>query len=106
MVKKTDLSDVIIFELLDHDSDGEQEIVLSLGSPFRGFAIVNSSSGGLSITKKIRPDKLLVGSGLLYIASLDYDYDGYDDIIAFSPDGNIIKAQPFTILEEFLILVI
>ena len=83
------------FELLDHDSDGEQEIVLSLGSPFRGFAIVNSSSGGLSITKKIRPDKLLVGSGLLYIASLDYDYDGYDDIIAFSPDGNIIKAQPF-----------
>ena len=83
------------FELLDHDSDGEQEIVLSLGSPFRGFAIVNSSAGGLSITKKIRPDKLLVGSGLLYIASLDYDYDGYDDIIAFSPDGNIIKAQPF-----------
>ena len=21
--------------------------------------------------------------------------DGYDDVVAFSPDGNIIKAQPF-----------
>ena len=83
------------FQLLDQDADGEQEIVLSLGSPFRGFAIVGSSPSGLSIIKKIRPDQLLVGSGLLYVAALDYDYDGYDDVVAFSPDGNILKAQPF-----------
>jgi len=83
------------FQLLDQDADGEQEIVLSLGSPFRGFAIVNSSPTGLSLIKKIRPDQLLVGSGLLYVAALDYDYDGYDDVVAFSPDGNIVKAQPF-----------
>ena len=83
------------FQLLDQDADGEQEIVLSLGSPFRGFAILDSSPEGLSITKKIRPDQLLVGSGLLYVSALDYDYDGYDDIVAFSPDGNVIKAQPF-----------
>ena len=83
------------FQLLDQDADGEQEIVLSLGSPFRGFAIVDSSPTGLSITKKVRPDQLLVGSGLLYVAASDYDYDGYDDIVAFSPDGNVIKAQPF-----------
>ncbi len=83
------------FQLLDQDADGEQEIVLSLGSPFRGFAILESSPEGLSITKKIRPDQLLVGSGLLYVSALDYDYDGYDDIVAFSPDGNVIKAQPF-----------
>ena len=41
------------FQLLDQDADGEQEIVLSLGSPFRGFAIVDSSPTGLSITKKV-----------------------------------------------------
>ena len=59
-------------------------MVLSLGSPFRGFAIVGSSPTGLSVIKKIRPDQLLVGSGLLlYIATLDYDYDGYDDVVAF-----------------------
>ena len=83
------------FQLLDHDADGDQEIVISLGSPFRGFAVINASSSGLSIVKKVRPDQLLVGSGLLYIATLDYDNDGYDDIITFSPDGNVIKAQPF-----------
>ena len=83
------------FQLLDQDADGDQEIVLSLGSPFRGFAIVNSSSGGLSLSKKIRPDQLLVGSGLLYVGVVDYDGDGYDDVVALSPDGNTIKAQPF-----------
>ena len=53
------------FELLDQDADGDQELVLALGSPFRGFAIVDSSPSGLSLTKKVRPDQLLVGSGLL-----------------------------------------
>lgn len=83
------------FQLLDQDSDGDQEIVLALGSPFRGFAIVNSDASGLTLTKKVRPDQLLVGSGLLYVGVVDYDGDGYDDVMALSPDGNIIKAQPF-----------
>ena len=83
------------FQLLDQDGDGDQELVLALGSPFRGFAIINSTSSGLSIEKKIRPDQLLVGSGLLYIGVVDYDYDGYEDIIALSQDGNTLKAQPF-----------
>ena len=83
------------FQLLDQDSDGDQELVLALGSPFRGFAIINSTATGLTIEKKIRPDQLLVGSGLLYIGVVDYDNDGYEDIIALSQDGNILKAQPF-----------
>ena len=83
------------FQLLDQDSDGDQEILLSLGSPFRGFVIINLIDGKLSITKKVRPDELLVGSGLLYIGVVDYDRDGFDDVLALSPDGNTIKAQPF-----------
>ena len=83
------------FQLLDQDADGDQEIALALGSPFRGFAIINYNSNGLSLTKKVRPDQLLVGSGLLYIGVVDYDGDGYDDILTLSPDGNTIKAQPF-----------
>ena len=83
------------FQLLDQDADGDQEIVLALGSPFRGFAIVNSSPNGLSLTKKVRPDQLLVGSGLLYVGVVDYDGDGYDDVVALSPDGSTIKVQPF-----------
>ena len=83
------------FQLLDQDADGDQELVLALGSPFRGFAIVNSTATGLSLTKKVRPDELLVGSGLLYVGVVDYDGDGYDDVLALSPEGHTIKAQPF-----------
>ncbi len=83
------------FQLFDQDADGDQEIVMSLGSPFRGFAIIDSTPEGLSLTKKVRPDQLLVGSGLLYVGVVDYDSDGYGDIIALSPDGNTIKVQPF-----------
>lgn len=84
------------FALLDIDADGVQEIVLSLGSPFRGFAFVGlDESSQLTIKKKIRPDDLLVGSGLLYAGVVDYDLDGYDDLIAISPEGNVLKAQPF-----------
>ena len=83
------------FQLLDYNADGDQEIVLALGSPFRGFAIVDSSPGGLSLVKKVRPDQLLVGSGLIYVGDVDYDGDGYEDVLALSPDGNTIKAQPF-----------
>ncbi len=84
------------FALLDQNNDGDQELVLSFGSPFRGFAFVDvNSQGQLVMTKKIRPDDLLVGSGLLYVAVLDYDNDGYEDLLAISPEGNVIKAQPF-----------
>ena len=83
------------FQLLDQDADGDQELVLALGSPFRGFAIVNASSSGLSLTKKVRPDELLVGSGLLYVGVVDYDSDGYEDVIAIIPEGNVVKAQSF-----------
>ena len=41
---------------------------------------MNASSSGLSLTKKVRPDELLVGSGLLYVGVVDYDGDGYDDV--------------------------
>ena len=83
------------FKLLDYNADVDKEIVLALGSPFRGFAIVDSSPGGLSLVKKVRPDQLLVGSGLIYVGVVDYDGDGYEDVLALSPDGNTIKAQPF-----------
>ena len=82
-------------QLFDHDSDGDQEIIISLGSPFRGFTVINSTESGLKIVKKVRPDELLVGSGLLYVGVVDYDRDGYDDVLALSPDGNTLKAQPF-----------
>jgi len=82
-------------QLMDQDADGDQEILLSLGSPFRGFAVVDATARGLSLTKKVRPDELLIGSGLLYVGVVDYDGDGYDDVVSISQEGNTLKAQPF-----------
>ena len=74
--------------MLDQDADGDQELVLSLGSPYRGFAILDlDSQGRLVIIKKIRPDELLVGSGLLYSAIVDYDNDGMVDMYNSRKDG-------------------
>ena len=83
------------FQLLDQNSDGDQEILISLGSPFRGFAVIDYTDQGLMLTKKVRPDELLVGSSLLYVGVVDYNSDGYDDIIALSQEGSTLKAQPF-----------
>ena len=47
-------------------------LLISLGSPFRGFTVINSTESGLKIVKKVRPDELLVGSGLLYVGVGDY----------------------------------
>ena len=64
------------FQLLDQNSDGDQEILISLGSPFRGFAVIDYTDQGLMLTKKVRPDELLVGSSLLYVGVVDYNSDG------------------------------
>jgi len=82
-------------QLLDQNSDGDQEILISLGSPFRGFAVIDYSEQGLVLTKKVRPDELLIGSSLLYVGVVDYNSDGYDDVIALSQEGSTLKAQPF-----------
>ena len=82
-------------KLIDYDANGDQELIISLGSPSRGFAIINSTKNGLKVIKKVRPDELLVGSGLLYVGAVDYDRDGFDDVLAISPDGNTLKVQPF-----------
>ena len=83
------------FQLLDQDADGDEELILSLGSPFRGFAIVDYREQGLVLTKKVRPDELLIGSALLYVGVVDYDSDGYADVLAVSQEGSTLKAQPF-----------
>ena len=84
------------FELLDRDNDGDQELLVSLGSPVRGLAIVDvNSDGELEITTRLEPESMRFGSGFVYAGVVDWNRDGYDDIISFSPEGNVMKAQPF-----------
>ena len=84
------------FELLDRDNDDDQELLVSLGSPVRGLAVVDvNSDGELEITTRLEPESMRFGSGFVYAGVVDWNRDGYDDIISFSPEGNVMKAQPF-----------
>lgn len=84
------------FELLDIDADGDEEVVASLGIPLRGVAIIDmDAEGTLSIIEQLIPTFLRSGSGFIFADVVDYDHDGFDDLIVFSPEGNVLKAQPF-----------
>ncbi|MFQ6677765.1 MAG: putative Ig domain-containing protein [Fidelibacterota bacterium] len=84
------------FVLLDRDNDDDQELLVSLGSPVRGLAIVDiNRNGELEITTRLEPESMRFGSGFVYGGVIDFNRDGYDDIISFSPEGNVMKAQPF-----------
>ncbi|MEE8356054.1 MAG: VCBS repeat-containing protein, partial [Anaerolineales bacterium] len=84
------------FALLDRDNDDDQELLVSLGSPVRGLAIVDiNEDGELEITTRLEPESMRFGSGFVYGGVVDFNHDGYDDIISFSPEGNVMKAQPF-----------
>ncbi|MCH7613068.1 MAG: VCBS repeat-containing protein, partial [Candidatus Marinimicrobia bacterium] len=84
------------FVLLDRDNDDDQELLVSLGSPVRGLAIVDiNEDGQLEITTRLEPESMRFGSGFVYGGVVDFNHDGYDDIISFSPEGNVMKAQPF-----------
>ncbi|HIC38420.1 MAG TPA: VCBS repeat-containing protein, partial [Candidatus Marinimicrobia bacterium] len=84
------------FELLNRDGDDDQELVVSLGSPVRGLAIVDvNKDGQLFISNRLEPEAMRFGSGFVYVGVVDWNNDGFDDIISFSPEGNVMKAQPF-----------
>ncbi len=79
----------------DRDGDQKEELIVSLGSPRRSLAIIDyTDDGSLEVIEELAPPSLQSGSGFIYSAVVDYDRNGYDDIVAFSPEGNVIKTLP------------
>ena len=84
------------FDLINLDNDGDQEIMLSLGSPMRDLALIDlDSEGNLIMIERLEPPELSSGTGFIYGKSVDWNNDGYDEIISFSPEGNVLKIQPY-----------
>lgn len=84
------------FVLINKDGDKDQELLISLGSPLRDLAIVElNKNGELKITDRIKPESMNFGSGFVYASATDWNLDGFDDLICFSPEGNVLKAQPY-----------
>ncbi len=83
-------------QTLDRDGDLNDELIVSLGSPRRSLAIIDyNDENQLEITQELVPSSLKSGSGFIYTAAIDYDRNGYDDLVVFSPEGSVVKAQPF-----------
>ena len=84
------------FDLIDLDNDDNHEIMLSLGSPMRALALIDvSNDGTLVMIERLEPPLLSTGVGFVYGKSIDWNNDGYDEIISFSPEGNVLKIQPY-----------
>ena len=84
------------FDLIDLDNNNDQEILLSLGSPMRSLALIDlDSENNLVIIESLEPTVLKTGVGFVYGKSIDWNNDGYDEIISFSPEGNVLKIQPY-----------
>ena len=61
----------------------------------RALALIDvSSEGDLIMIERLEPTALSTGVGFVYGKSIDWNNDGYDEIISFSPEGNVLKIQP------------
>ena len=85
-------------DIIDIDNDDREEIALALGGvDERGIII-------LRLNEKIEPQQLTEVSsfslnefsstlGQIHVAGLDYNNDGFSDLLAFSPERNILRVQ-------------
>ena len=84
------------FLLMDYDGDLDQEIAVSLGSPLREIVILDlNDNSEWRVVQTIQPNSMRSGIGAIYVASVDWNRDGYDEIVALSPEGDILRTQPF-----------
>ncbi|MFQ6611591.1 MAG: putative Ig domain-containing protein [Fidelibacterota bacterium] len=91
------------FVLTNIDGDMDQELVVSLGSPLREFTVLDlDQEGNWVVRQHLRPKGMRSGIGFIYITAVDWDRDGFDDLVGFSPEGDLLRTQAFYNLEGTL----
>ncbi|SVD48711.1 uncharacterized protein METZ01_LOCUS401565, partial [marine metagenome] len=84
------------FVLLDYDGDMDQELAVSLGSPLREIVILDlNDEGEWVIIQTVKPNGMRSGVGAIYVTAVDWNRDGFDEIIVLSPEGDVLRTQPF-----------
>jgi len=84
------------FALIDYDGDMDQELAVSLGSPLREIVILDlNRDGDWAVVQTLKPNGMRSGIGAIYVSAVDWNQDGYDEIIVISPEGDILRTQPF-----------
>ena len=76
------------FVLFDKDGDMNQEVAISLGSPLREIIILDINiSEEWMLSQTLKPNGMSSGIGALYVASIDWNRDGFEEIAILSPEG-------------------
>ena len=84
------------FTLMDYDGDMDQELAVSLGSPLRQIIILGvDDTGDWVEIETLKPNGMRSGAGSISVTAVDWNKDGYDDLITSSVEGSVIKTQPF-----------
>ena len=84
------------FVLLDYDGDMDQELAVSLGSPLREIVILDlNDEGEWVVIQTVKPNGMRSGIGAIYVTAVDWNRDGFDEIIVLSPEGDVLRTQPF-----------
>ena len=84
------------FTLMDYDGDMDQELAVSLGSPLRQIIILGIDDVGDWVEiETLKPNGMRSGAGSISVTAVDWNKDGYDDLIASSVEGSVLKTQPF-----------
>ena len=84
------------FVVLDYDGDMDQELAVSLGSPLREIIILDlNKNNEWRIIQTLKPNGMKSGIGSIYVTAMDWDRNGYDDLIIVSAEGEILRTQPF-----------
>ena len=81
---------------MDFDGDMDQELAVSVGSPLRQVIVLDLDDNGDWLeVETLRPNGMRSGIGSISVTAVDWNKDGYDDLITSSVEGSSLKTQPY-----------
>ena len=84
------------FTLMDYDGDMDQELAVSVGSPLRQVIVLDlDTDGEWKELETLKPNGMRSGVGTISVTAVDWNRDGYDDLLTSSVEGSVLKTQPF-----------
>ncbi len=85
-------------DVIDLEGDGKDEVAIALTGPEAMVTIIGEQNGeerrfGEVLTFLLQD--FSTSAGDVHVAGVDFDRDGLSDLIAFSPERNVLRIQSF-----------